>query len=141
MKIRYSVTWIPSIFQTSTHVWGKSLSFWIQLSNYFLVQKESLFPLGIQHCNSGFCNNCVFPHFSLFNRYSCKNSFSHWFFWTKVVNPNMYSPDMEVLSVWRLLRSLPWEGTQEGNGLQLCSASRRETHISASDYSPPIPFG
>lgn len=63
MKIWYSVTPISSIFQTSTHVWGKSINCFLVLglncrnctfSDH--LRSKSLFPFCTWHCSGGFCN-------------------------------------------------------------------------------------
>lgn len=50
IKIWYSITWIPSIFQTPTHVWGKSINCLLMLG----LKLSKLYFWSIQEVNPYF---------------------------------------------------------------------------------------
>lgn len=83
MKIWYSVTRIPSIFQTSTHVWGKLINCLLVLgfklcNLYFSSPYKKQIPASTLHVVFCLMELCLphCPSFPLPYPFSCENSFS-----------------------------------------------------------------
>lgn len=139
MKIWYSVTRIPSIFQTSTHVWGKSINCLSVLGSNCLTCTFGPYKkqIPVSTLRMVFCLiELYLPHSPLFPLPFSENSFSFslslvlLFDWTEVINQHIQSP---VLT-WSF--SVPWcvsvpccgkERKRWRNGCGLAARSCRES--------------